>query len=430
MRLLFRLFSAAVLLARAFAQTPAPDAFPPIVFAHGNGDDAAKWMGVIWLFESNGYPANRLFAVRFTDPSARTDDERAEPYRSSTVDQAAELAAAVTRALIQTGAKKAVLIGSSRGGLTIRNYLRNGGGAASVSHAILCGTPNHGVSVGGAPGNEFNGRGTFLTRLNAGGEVVPGVRFLTLRSDKLDKYAQPAGVGYEGPALEGAENVVLAGLDHRELAFDPRAFPEMYRFITGHAPERLTVIGEAEPVVFGIVSGYAGMAPTNRPAAGVRLRVFPLKPGSAEREAAPVLDLVTDETGRWGPLRLKNGVEYEWQLERDGRSISYFKAPIERSTTILNLRFLPPAMPGSGNALRLTLARPQGYFSKGRDPVTMDGAEVAEIPEGIPTRDSVAIGVAESKRAGVLIVLRGEKIWARPVKSEGPDASIVDFLYE
>ncbi len=60
---------------------------------------------------------------------------------------------------------------------------------------------------------------------------------MTLRSDRLDKYAQPTGVAmgnpqmttgvtYEGPALRGAENVVLAGMDHRELAFTPRAFAE------------------------------------------------------------------------------------------------------------------------------------------------------------------------------------------------------------
>jgi triacylglycerol lipase len=46
-----------------------------------------------------------------------------------------------------------VLIGNSRGGNAIRNYIQNGGGATSaVSHAILGGTPNHGVwSIQGFP---------------------------------------------------------------------------------------------------------------------------------------------------------------------------------------------------------------------------------------------------------------------------------------
>ena len=36
-------------------------------------------------------------------------------------------------------------MGNSRGGNAIRNYIQNGGGEQAVSHAILGGTPNHGV---------------------------------------------------------------------------------------------------------------------------------------------------------------------------------------------------------------------------------------------------------------------------------------------
>ncbi|MBI2689080.1 MAG: hypothetical protein HYX27_22480 [Acidobacteria bacterium] len=134
---------------------------PPIVFVHGNGDDAAKWMGIIWLFDSNGYPREKLFAVRFTNPGARLNDAKVETYRSSTTDQAVELSAAVTRLLLETKSKRVALIGSSRGGNTIRNYIKNGGGAGVVSHAILAGTPNHGVFVTGAcgePGKERQDR--------------------------------------------------------------------------------------------------------------------------------------------------------------------------------------------------------------------------------------------------------------------------------
>ena len=74
-----------------------------------------------------------------------------------------------------------VLFANSRGGYAVRNYIANGGGAAKVSHAILGGTPNHGVWADPAvrPGSEFNGAGAFLTRLNApqgpgGAEVTPG----------------------------------------------------------------------------------------------------------------------------------------------------------------------------------------------------------------------------------------------------------------
>ncbi len=58
-------------VAQVFAQE-----YPPIVFVHGNGDDASKWVPIVWLFESNGYPADRLFAIRFVDPTGRSRFER------------------------------------------------------------------------------------------------------------------------------------------------------------------------------------------------------------------------------------------------------------------------------------------------------------------------------------------------------------------
>jgi triacylglycerol esterase/lipase EstA (alpha/beta hydrolase family) len=38
-----------------------------------------------------------------------------------------------------TGAPKVALVGNSRGANTIRNYVKNGGGASVVSHVVLGG---------------------------------------------------------------------------------------------------------------------------------------------------------------------------------------------------------------------------------------------------------------------------------------------------
>ena len=115
----------------------------------------------------------------------------------------------------------------------MRNYLKNGGGAESVSHAILCGSPNRGIvnSETMLVGSEFNGAMPFLKGLNAGpDDLIPGVEMMAIRSDKNDKYSQPdgrfvgapgkpTGVSYDSSELRGAKNVVLDGLDHREVAF-------------------------------------------------------------------------------------------------------------------------------------------------------------------------------------------------------------------
>lgn len=423
--LLYSALVAATLHSGVAAQAQAPT---PIIFVHGNGDDATKWLPVIWLFESNGYPADRLFAIRFTDPAARREDNKPEEFRSATADQASELSALVTRVLLQTKARQVALVGSSRGGLTIRNYLKNAGGAAVVSHAVLCGTPNHGVfAMDTGLDGEFNAKGHFLRQLNDGAELIDGVKMMTIRSDKLDKYAQP-NVGYDGPELKGAENVVLANLDHRETAFHPLAFAEMYRFLTGHAPAIRKPVAEAAPTVGGVLTSFQGIAPTNRPLAGVRFRVFALQAGSANRDGEAVLDTTTGANGVWGPVAVKPDKGYEFVLEKNGRSVTYFMAGLLRSTALLNFRFLPAAMPAATGA-RLMIHRPQGYLSRGRDAVTMDGVAVDEIPPGVPTRDSVVVQVPTDRRAGVRVELRGEVVHARAAEAAS-ELSVVELIWD
>ena len=97
----------------AFAQTPAaPGAaqVPPILFVHGNGDHAALWITTWWRMESNGVSRDRMFAINFTDPLARTDDSVAQPNRSSTKDQRRELGDAVKELKRRTGASRVALV--------------------------------------------------------------------------------------------------------------------------------------------------------------------------------------------------------------------------------------------------------------------------------------------------------------------------------
>ena len=418
----------------------------PVVFVHGNGDDSAKWIGVIWLWESNGYPKDRLYAIRFTNPSARSDDTREEASRSSTAFAESELSAFVARVMAETHSSKVALVGSSRGGMTIRNYLERGG-AEHVAYAVLCGSPNHGVTATDANLNgEFNGKGTYLRGLNHVGaagasEVVAGVKMMTLRSDHLDKYAQPTGVAmgnpqmstgvtYEGPALRGAENVVLAGMDHRELAFTPRAFAEMFRFITGSAPKTLTVTAEKAPMVSGLVTGFADGVATNLPVAGVHLRVIPVGEGG---KGGPVAyEVTTAADGKWGPMRAVSGQEYEFDLEFGGRHVRYFKAAIPRSTGLMNLRLLPvpreaATLPAGEYVL---VERPQGYLARERDAVMIDGAlakdEPSGLPSGVPLRDAF---VATLPGDEAKVVLRGETIVVVGSKDLKKDLPVVDFLW-
>src|SRR5947199_6962746 len=88
---------------------------PPILFVHGNGDHAALWMTTLWRMESNGIERERMFAINFTDPLARTDDKVEQASRSSTEDQRRELGEAIKELKRRTGAPRIALVGNSRG---------------------------------------------------------------------------------------------------------------------------------------------------------------------------------------------------------------------------------------------------------------------------------------------------------------------------
>lgn len=371
---------------------------PPIVFVHGNGDTAALWETTIWRFESNGYERKLLHAIDFSNPLARNEDAKPQPLRSSTAEQMAELALKVADVRRLTGRDKVVLVGNSRGGNAIRNYLKNGGGAAHVSHAILSGAVNHGVyDWEETRGSEFNGKGAFLTQLNAGpDEVVAGVRFMTIRSDSNDKYAQPDGmflgkpgrpthVGYGGPELKGAENVVIPKIDHRETAFGPLAFGEMYRFITGHPPARTDIAPEAQVVLNGKVNDMPGGVPTNLPVAGARVEIYQVSATTGARQGAAVHAKTTAADGLWGPFTAMQGAYYEFVIQVPGHAITHiYRSPFPRSSDIVHLR---PADFAKGDASAgsvVMMSRPRGYFGHGRDTFLLDGKVPPGINEGVP----------------------------------------------
>ncbi len=398
----------------------------PILFVHGNGDHAALWITTLWRMESNGVPRERMFAINFTDPLARNDDAVAQANRSSTEDQRRELGEAIKALKDKTGASRVALVGNSRGGNAIRNYVKNGG-VADVSHAVLCGTPNHGVYAWDEnPGNEFNGRGTFLRGLNDGdSEVTPGTAFLTLRSDGLDKYAQadgrfvgkpgtPTNVTTEGPALKGATNLVLGPVDHRETAYSPRAFREIYKFIVGREPETLEIASEAQVKLSGLVTGTPGGVQTNRPVAGATVDVFRVAPATGERIGGAIHTTQTAADGRWGPAALDPSWPLEIVLTSPGSTITHFyRSPFPRSSDIVHLRAARPLTPADSGAIVL-MSRPRGYFGLPRDVVLLDGKEPTDVKAGVPTDSATTLKLpAEDVGRAVTALFNEERIVAR-----------------
>jgi pimeloyl-ACP methyl ester carboxylesterase len=432
----------------AFAQTspaaPGGSEIPPILFVHGNSDHAALWIATLWRMESNGVPRDRMFAIDFTDPSARADDAKPEPNKSSSEDQRRELGDAIKELKRRTGAARVALVGNSRGGNPIRSYIKNGGGA-DVSHAVICGTPNHGVwDTDDNPGSEFNARGPFLSSLNQGeSEVTPGTAFLTLRSDGMDKYAQPdgrfigkpgapTGVTTDGPALKGATNLVLGTVDHRETAFSPRAFREIYKFIAGREPQRLVITPEAEVKLSGRVADTPGDLATNRPVTGASVEIYRVSADTGERIGGALHTMQTGADGRWGPAKVDPSWYLEMVLTAAGSTTTHiYRSPFPRSSDIVHLRAaraLGPADAGAGSVV--LMSRPRGYFGLPRDVVVFDGKEPADVKAGVPTdpTSTLRLSAAEIGRP-VTALFNDERIVARAWPASENRMTIAELTY-
>jgi hypothetical protein len=426
----------------------AQEAPPPILFVHGNGDHAALWMTTLWRFESNGWPRERLMAVNMPDPLARDDDAVPQPGRSGSAEQTERLAAFAAELRRRTGAARIAMVANSRGGYPIRDLVVHRGGSEYTSHAVLCGTPNRGVYDWPENRNgEFNSNSDFLRRLNGGAtDVAPGTAFLTLRSDANDLFAQPravwsrtperaTGTDVDGPELRGATNLVLPGLDHREVAYHWRAFREMFRFIAGREPERLTVLPEERPVARRARHLDHGGAATNRPVPGALVEVWRVHHATAERVGdEPVHRETTGAEGRWGPMSV--APELGAGIRRDGAG-AYGDAQLPRglsrapptSVHLRPARPLTPAERQSGGGVVL-FTRPRGYFGIPRDVVLLDGRQPPELRPGVAVSATATarLPAAELGRP-VPAVFNEERIVARAWSAAENRISVAELIW-
>ncbi|MBK3389832.1 triacylglycerol lipase [Streptomyces sp. DEF1AK] len=145
------------------------------------------------------------------------------------IDKSAEqLRNFVDKVLAATGAPEADLVGHSQGGMMPRHYLKFLGGADKVNALVGIAPDNHGTTLLGLtkllphfPGAEkfLNDKtpaladqiagSPFLTRLNEGGDTVPGVQY-TVIATRYDQVVTP----YRSQYLDGpnVRNVLVQDL--------------------------------------------------------------------------------------------------------------------------------------------------------------------------------------------------------------------------
>jgi pimeloyl-ACP methyl ester carboxylesterase len=429
----------------------------PIVFVHGNGDSAALWQTTLWRFESNGWSHHLLHTLDVAYPLARDADDKPQAGRSSTKEHMQALRAKVEAVLQETGSKRVILIGNSRGAYAIRNYICNGGGSQWVSHAILGGGPNHGVQA--IPGlndaNEFSGAGPFLKQLNApknanGDEVCGPTQWMTIRSDNNDKFAQPDGlwlgmkgrptfVGFEGPELKGALNVVIPKIDHRETSFSPAAFAASFQFITGKAPEHNILAQEHIELngkVFGLgvdpLKADSGNFVNNLPLRGAKLKVYAIDTQTGQRQGHAVHAVTVQEDGHWGPFKANSHTAYEFELTMEGYATTHiYRSPFARSSNIIHMRPERLAAADRTTQAMVIWTRPRGYFAASRDRMLLNGkTDIPGVIKGVSAGNSSAkIRIDEFPQREVSAEFNSEKIKALTWPASQGHVTVLELTY-
>ncbi|MGW4159258.1 esterase/lipase family protein [Streptomyces sp. NPDC004788] len=209
----------------------------PVVLVHGTlGNSIDNWLGLAPYLVERGYC---VFSLDYGQLPNVPFFHGLGP-----IDKSAEqLSAYVDQVLAATGAPEADLVGHSQGGMMPRYYLKFLGGAAKVNALVGIAPDNHGTTLSGltkllpyfpgaedlltsaTPGLTDQMAGSpFMTKLNEGGDTVPGVRY-TVIATKYDEVVTPYQSGWlTGPnvtnvllqdrcALDLSEHVAIGTVD-------------------------------------------------------------------------------------------------------------------------------------------------------------------------------------------------------------------------
>lgn len=203
----------------------------PVVLVHGTlANSVDNWLALAPYLEHRGYC---VFSLDYGQLPGVPFFHALGPMDKS----AEQLSAFVDKVLAATGAGKADLVGHSQGGMMPRYYLKFLGGAAKVNALVGIAPNNHGTTLSGLtkllpyfPGAEDLLTAAtpalaqqivgseFMTRLNAGGDTVPGVHY-TVIATQYDEVVTPYRTQFlSGPDVKNVLIQDLCPLDLSEHA--------------------------------------------------------------------------------------------------------------------------------------------------------------------------------------------------------------------
>ena len=225
--------------------------YPVVLVAGTAGNENVSWQALSPALADEGYcvygfnygptgiTANRFYGLGDIPSSAKS------------------LATFVKGVLAATHAKKVDFVGHSQGGMMPRYYMKFLGGASKVNMLVGLAPSNHGttldgltvltkafgsnVSTGGecAACTQQEAGSTFLASLNAGGDTVPGPKYVVIES-KYDEVVTPYTSAYlSGPHVQ---NIVLQNQcatdfsEHLGILYDPIAQQDVLNVLGADDP--------------------------------------------------------------------------------------------------------------------------------------------------------------------------------------------------
>lgn len=285
------------------SEQPAKPSIRPIIFIHGGAGSAQQFESQAMRFTSNGYPPEYIRVFEYDSSHSR-----------ETLDQVlTRLDSFIDGVLNDTKAEKVDLIGHSYGGLIVMLYLQNSTALGKVSHCVI-----------------IDSLSTLMRGLNKAPEDVEVLAIWGAVRDP--RYPQ---------IIYGARNVYFHDQQHVEVCTSAESFVEMFKFFTGKKPTTREIIPESEIYIAGRVVIHPINVfieyPEGRPAI---LEIWEVNASTGYRvHDKPIARFeIKAPEGKWGPVKVKPGVYYEFCLIREGLPAHHiYREPFHRSNYWITL---------------------------------------------------------------------------------------------
>ena len=199
----------------------------PVVLVHGYGGSSGSMSAIEERLRTEG---RQVVSVELPEGG---------------VGDIAASARVVQEAVTATGSQTVDLIGFSMGGLVVRTYISELGGATRARYVVTLASPHHGTSVAGFAAftdpdactgacAQMAPDSTFLSELNESDETPEGPAFVTVWTDQDETVTPP-----ESAELDGALNIKIqevcpnSSIGHGEVVTDPAVLGIIVETLSG-----------------------------------------------------------------------------------------------------------------------------------------------------------------------------------------------------